>query len=75
MIYVDIDIAKTNHYASIVNHSTGENIEKPFLVTNNKQGFELLYSKIKDFNKDNIIIGLESTAYYGNNLISYFHEK
>lgn len=24
MIYVGIDIAKTNHYASIVNYSTGE---------------------------------------------------
>lgn len=75
MIYVGIDIAKTNHYASIVNYSTGEVIESPFLVTNNKQGFDLLYSKIKDFNKDKILIGLESTAHYGNNLIFYFHEK
>lgn len=75
MIYVGIDIAKTNHYASIVDYSTGEVIEKPFLVTNNKQGFEFLYSKIKNFNKDNILIGLESTAHYGNNLIFYFHEK
>ena len=38
MIYVGIDIAKTNHYASIVNYSTGEVLESPFLVTNNKQG-------------------------------------
>ena len=75
MIYVGIDIAKTNHYASIVNYSTGEVIESPFLVTNNKQGFDLLYSKIKDFNKDKILIGLESIAHYGNNLIFYFHEK
>ncbi len=75
MIYVGIDIAKTNHYASIVNYSTGEIIENPFLVTNNKQGFELLYSKIKDFDKDKVLIGLESTAHYGNNLIFYFHEK
>lgn len=75
MIYVGIDIAKTNHYASIVNYSTGEVIESPFLVTNNKQGFNLLYSKIKDFDKDKVLIGLESTAHYGNNLIFYFHEK
>lgn len=75
MIYVGIDIAKTNHYASIVDYSTGEVIEKPFLFTNNKQGFELLYSKIKDFDKEKILIGLESTAHYGNNLIFYFHEK
>lgn len=75
MIYVGIDIAKTNHYASIVNYSTGEVIEKPFLVTNDKIGFDLLYSKIKDFDKDKILIGLESTAHYGNNLIFYFHDK
>lgn len=75
MIYVGIDIAKTNHYASIVNYSTGEIIEKPFLVTNNKQGFDLLYSKIKDFDKEKVLIGLESTAHYANNLIFYFHEK
>lgn len=75
MIYVGIDIAKINHYASIVDFSTGEVIEKPFLVTNNRQGFDLLYSKIKNFDKDNILIGVESTAHYGNNLIFYFHEK
>ena len=75
MIYVGIDIAKTNHYASIVNSSTGEVLENPFLVTNNKHGFDLLYSKIKDFNKEKVLIGLESTAHYGNNLIFYFHEK
>ena len=75
MIYVGIDIAKTNHYASIVNYSTGEVIENPFLVTNNKQGFDFLYSKIKDFNKEKVLFGLESTAHYGNNLIFYFHEK
>ena len=75
MIYVGIDIAKTNHYASIVNSSTGEVLENPFLVTNNKHGFDLLYSKIKDFNKEKVLIGLESTAHYGNNLILYFHEK
>lgn len=75
MIYVGVDIAKTNHYASIVNHSTGEIIENPFLVTNNKQGFDLLYSKIKDLDKENVLIGLESTAHYGNNFIFYFHEK
>lgn len=75
MIYVGVDIAKTNHYASIVNYSTGEVIENPFLVTNNKKGFDFLYSKIKDFSKEKVLIGLESTAHYGNNLIFYFHEK
>lgn len=75
MIKVGIDIAKQNHYASIVNANTGEVIEKPFLVTNNSNGFEFLLSKLKQFDKSDILIGLESTAHYGNNLIFYFHQK
>jgi len=75
MIYVGVDIAKTNHYAAIVDYSSGEVLENPFLVTNNKQGFNLLYSKIKDLDKDEVLIGLESTAHYGNNFIFHFHEK
>lgn len=66
--------AKFNHYVAIVDYSTGEVIEQPFLVTNNKAGFELLLSKIWDFNKSDVLIGLESTAHYGKNLISYFHK-
>lgn len=73
MIKIGIDIAKLNHYAAIVDYSTGEVIEQPFLVTNNKIGFELLLSKIITFDKNNVLIGLESTAHYGDNLISYFH--
>lgn len=74
MIKIGIDIAKLNHYAAIVDYSTGEVIEQPFLVTNNKTGFELLLSKISNFDKNDVLIGLESTAHYGDNLISYFHE-
>ena len=75
MIYVGIDIAKTNHYASIVNYSTGEAVESPFLVTNNKQGFELLYSKIKDYDRNKVLIGLESTAHYAENLTCFLYSR
>ena len=74
MIYVGVDIAKENHYASIIN-SNGEVIQKPFLVKNSDQGFDYLYQKIKNFDKDKVLIGLESTAHYGNNLIYYFFKK
>ena len=74
MIKVGIDIAKSNHYAAIIDYSTGEIIEHPFLVTNNKVGFDFLLSKISKFNKGNVLIGLESTAHYGDNLIFYFHK-
>ena len=74
MIKVGIDIAKSNHYAAIIDYSTGEVIEHPFLVTNNKVGFDFLLSKISKFNKNDVLIGLESTAHYGDNLIFYFHK-
>ncbi len=74
MIYVGIDIAKENHYASIID-SNGEVINEPFLVKNSDKGFEFLYQKIKNYDKDNVLIGLESTAHYGNNLIYYFFKK
>ena len=74
MIYVGIDIAKTNHYASIID-SNGEILSDPFLVKNSQDGFNLLYQKIKSFDKDKLLIGLESTAHYGNNLIYFFFKK
>lgn len=74
MIYVGIDVAKTNHYASIID-SNGEVIYEPFLVKNNQDGFNLLYQKIKNYDKNKLLIGLESTAHYGNNLIYFFFKK
>lgn len=74
MIYVGIDVAKTNHYASIID-SNGEVLCEPFLVKNNHDGFHFLYQKIKNYDKDNLLIGLESTAHYGNNLIYFFFKK
>ena len=74
MIYVGVDIAKENHYASIIN-SNGEVICEPFLVKNSDKGFQLLYQKIINYDKDKILIGLESTSHYANNLIYYFFKK
>ena len=70
MIYVGIDIAKLNHVASAIS-SDGEVLIEPFQFTNDGDGFQLLSSHLDSFEKDRIIIGLESTAHYGNNLIQY----
>ena len=48
---------------------------EPFLVKNNQDGFNLLYQRIKNYDKDKLLIGLESTAHYGNNLIYFFFKK
>ena len=70
MIYVGIDIAKLNHFASAVS-SDGEILIEPFKFSNDSDGFHLLISKLDSFDKSSIIIGLESTAHYGNNLVRY----
>ena len=70
MIYVGIDIAKLNHFAAAISVE-GEVLIKPFKFTNDFDGFQLLISKLDSFEKDSIIIGLESTAHYGDNLVRY----
>ena len=70
MIYVGIDIAKLNHFASAIS-SDGEVLIEPFKFTNDNDGFQLLISKLDSLDKNSIIIGLESTAHYGDNLVRF----
>lgn len=70
MIYVGIDIAKFNHFASALS-SDGEIMLQPFKFTNDYDGFHLLAQKLDSFVSDELIIGLESTAHYGNNLVEF----
>lgn len=74
MIYVGIDIAKLNHFASVIS-SDGEVLIEPFKFTNDNDGFLLLLSKLSSFDKSSLIIGLESTAHYGNNLLAFLVPK
>lgn len=70
MIYVGIDIAKNTHCASAMN-SDGEILLEPFSFQNNNEGFQKFISKLSSFDKQKMLIGLESTAHYGENIISY----
>ena len=70
MIYVGIDIAKNTHWASAMN-SDGEILLEPFSFKNNNEGFQKFISKLSNFDKQKMLIGLESTAHYGENIISY----
>ena len=72
MIYVGIDIAKQNHFAAAMN-ADGEVLIQPFGFTNDAKGFSLLVSKLKDFDQENLLIGLESTSHYGENLIFHLY--
>lgn len=75
MFLLGIDIAKLNHVASCINSNTGELIFSNFKFTNSFEGFTSLIDKIKDINKQELIIGLESTAHYGENLILFLYNK
>lgn len=70
MIYVGIDIAKLNHFASAIS-SEGEILIEPFQFSNDFNGFYLLLSKLAPLDQHSIIIGLESPAHYGDNLVRF----
>ena len=71
MIYVGIDIAKLNHFASAIS-SDGQELMKPFKFTNDGDGFQMLNSRLTELSyEDDNIISLESTAHYGDNLVRY----
>ncbi|MCM1048202.1 MAG: IS110 family transposase [Clostridiales bacterium] len=72
MIYAGIDNAKLNHFASAIS-SDGVELMKLFKFTNDSDGFKLLHSRLCDLSleDDSIIIGLKSTAHYGDNLVRY----
>ena len=74
MILVGVDIAKQTHYAA-ARRSDGEPVFPVFGFPNNLEGFELLLSKLKPFSKSEILIGLESTAHYAENLVFFLTKK
>lgn len=74
MIYVGVDIAKQKHFASVMS-SDGEILVSPFSFTNDHTGFQLILSKLTAFEKDSLIIGMESTAHYGENLICFVFSR
>ena len=70
MIYLGIDIAKRLHVAAAIS-SDGEIIIEPFEFSNDHDGFSKLLSTLHKIPKEDLIIGLESTAHYGNNLVVF----
>ena len=74
MIYIGIDIAKLNHFAAAIS-SDSEILIELFKFTNDYDGFYLLLSKLAPLDQNSIIIGLESTAHYGGNLVRFLISK
>lgn len=66
MIYIGIDISKYKHDCFIATE-TGVS----FSFENNLLGFKELLERFKPFSKSEMIIGLEATGHYGDNLKSF----
>lgn len=75
MFLLGIDIAKLNHVASCIDSSTNEIVFSNFKFKNDFKGFSALLNKIKSFDAKNLIIGLESTSHYGENLINFLFKQ
>lgn len=68
--FINIDIGKYNHCASVIN-SDGDVIVEPFFFKNNSDGFQLFLSNTKSFSNHYHIAGLEATGHYGDNFILF----
>ena len=74
MIYAGIDVAKLNHFASVIS-SDSEVLVEPFQFSNDLEGFRSLSLVLDKYDRDQLLIGLESTAHYGNNLVEFLVAK
>ena len=72
MYYLGIDIAKVNgRYVTLDNN--GEKFAKPFTLQNSSQNFNKLLSRFKEMklNPDNLLIGIEATGIWWENLYTF----
>jgi len=74
MLYVGIDAAKDKHDCFITN-GNGEFLCGNFVFGNSREGFLRLYETVKSFephpSAENVMVGLEATGHYSNNLIGF----
>lgn len=76
MIYVGIDVAKDKHDCYLVD-SDGIELYAPFIISNTKEGFEDLFSKVKAVSSDlsKVKVGLEATGHYSFNILGFLLDK
>lgn len=75
MICIGIDVGKFKHCAAVIDDKTGEVLIKPFFFTNDQKGFDLFYSKSKQFLHRKHAVGMEDTGHYMINLTNFLLEK
>ncbi len=76
MIYIGIDVAKDKHDCCILD-SNGQKVYPIFTISNDKAGFDELFSKIRSVTrfKKKTKVGLEATGHYSNNLLAALVDK
>jgi transposase len=74
VIYVGIDVAKETHVAAVMN-TDGVVLLEPFAFQNNHDGFQQLKAELETLDRNELLIGLESTAHYAENLIFFLHAQ
>lgn len=75
MFLVGIDIGKLKHSFCVIKKETGEILIEPKFFNNDKDGFNELLSSLKNFPKDNILIGMEDTGHYHFALLKFILDK
>ena len=76
MICVGIDVAKDKHDC-FIRSSEGEVLADVFSISNNRDGFETLLSRIRSCSspQDKIKVGLEATGHYSYNILGFLLEN
>ena len=71
MINIGIDFGKFKHCASAIDDKTGEILITPFFFNNDQKGFNLFYSKTKQYLHRKHAVGMEDTGHYLVNLTDF----
>lgn len=75
MINIGIDVGKFKHCASVIDDKTGEILIKPFFFNNDQKGFDLFYSKTKQYIHRKHAVSMEDTGHYMINLTNFLLDK
>lgn len=70
MIYLGIDVAKNTHVTAAMS-SEGEVLLQPFSFSNSADGFSKFKSRVETLPAGPLLVGMESTAHYGENLVCF----
>ena len=75
MYLVGIDIGKLKHSFCVMEKGIYDILVEPVFFNNNNDGFDLLLSFIKDFPKEDVLIGMEDTGHYNLALLKFLLDK